>query len=151
MRPFPAKRVDVVHVSDDLTRTFREVLARQPYEMPACPYAPMHVGHSGFDISTKLELVPALGDLDGAKLARPVVDILEQMAVDGPKVLQVDVTIRNSFTRTLCDKLALDAVELIRFADSLLVPKNSGSRIDVGIGAHSSACKAAAFRTRSRI
>ncbi|MDE2790229.1 MAG: hypothetical protein OXI81_07375 [Paracoccaceae bacterium] len=51
----------------------------------------MDVRHAGFDEPPRLETTPALGDLDGADLARPGVDVLKQMAVDRLQVGEVEI------------------------------------------------------------
>ena len=48
------------------------------------------IGHPGFDELAKLELLAALADLDRAQLAGPVVHVLEQVAMDGAKMGQVE-------------------------------------------------------------
>ena len=48
------------------------------------------VRHSGRNVLAELELISALEDFDRAKLSSPVVDVLEQVAVDGAEVGQVE-------------------------------------------------------------
>ena len=44
------------------------------------------VGHVRFDEAARLELMAAFGDLDRSHLARPVINVLEQMAMNGSQV-----------------------------------------------------------------
>ncbi len=46
----------------------------------------MNVGQACFDEAGELELMAAFGNLDGAKLSCPLIDILEQMPVNGLQV-----------------------------------------------------------------
>src|SRR5271157_5322553 len=75
--------VDVVHIAHDLPGCHRECRAIQPTEEVCGLEPPVDVRHAGFDEPTKLELVPTLGYFHGPDLARPVIDVLEQMPVDG--------------------------------------------------------------------
>ena len=50
----------------------------------------MNVGHTGLDVLPELELLATLADLDGAQFARPLVDVLEEMAMDGAQMGQVE-------------------------------------------------------------
>jgi hypothetical protein len=56
----------------------------------------------------ELELLVALTDLDGAKLAGPIVDVLEQMAMDRAEVSKVEVAARHRLGRAVGDIETLD-------------------------------------------
>ena len=77
--------------------TLRAIRSRYP-EMLLC------VSSNGMAIApyieelAELELVAALGDLDGARLPRPVVDVLEQGPVDRLEVSKVEVALRRSLS-----------------------------------------------------
>ena len=50
----------------------------------------MNVGHAGRNVLPELELIAAFEDFDRAQFARPIVDVLEQVAVDGTKMGQIE-------------------------------------------------------------
>ena len=52
----------VIQIADDLPGPRREILARQPLEIPRRDDPPMHVGHAGLDIGPELKLVSVLRD-----------------------------------------------------------------------------------------
>jgi hypothetical protein len=58
----------------------------------------MDIRHAYFDILSKLELAGALGDLDGADLTSPIENILEEMTVDGTKMLEIEISDRDTLT-----------------------------------------------------
>src|SRR2546423_3270450 len=89
-----AERMDVVDVSDDNGRLPGELGRRQAAQQAAAHEPSVNVRHAGFDVLPELELLVALADLDGAQLASPVVDVLEQMAVDRAQVGKVEGTAR---------------------------------------------------------
>jgi len=54
----------------------------------------MHVVHSTLNVAPELKLMTAFVDLDRARLPCPVVDILEKMAIDCAKMLQIEIACR---------------------------------------------------------
>ena len=54
----------------------------------------------------RLETTPAIGDLDGADLARPGVDVLEQVALNCLQVGKLEVARRHGLNKSLGDELA---------------------------------------------
>lgn len=83
--PF-AERMDVVDVADDDGRLLGKCVRRQRGKKLRAQQPPMDVGHAGLDVLAELELLVALADLDRAQLAGPVVDVLEQVAMDRAQV-----------------------------------------------------------------
>jgi hypothetical protein len=71
-----------------------------------------------------LKLMVSLGDLHSPNLARPVIQILEQMPVDDAQVGEVKVPMWDTLSRALADKSSLGSVEECRINDSELVAKN---------------------------
>jgi hypothetical protein len=104
--------VDIVHVADDFARGGGEFIVLQVAEEFGLREAAMNVGHAGFDVLPELELMAALGDFDGADFAGPVVDILEQMAVNGLQVAKIEPAGRDALCYALRCKSALHGIEL---------------------------------------
>ena len=124
-----AERVNIVHVAHDRPGRTREGVAAQASQEVRLLKPPVNVGHAGFDVLAKLELVAALGDLDGAQLARPRVDILEKMPVNGAKVGQVETARGCAFGDPLGDKLSLNVVEPVRVGYAAQISKGGRARI----------------------
>jgi len=142
-----AERVDVVHVAHDGSGRPREDRAAQASQEIRLLKAPVNVGHAGFDELAKLELVAALGDLDGAQLARPGVQVLKKMPVNGAKVSEVKVPRGRAFSDPLGDKPPLHLVQLIGIGEPEPVSQNGRTRIEVGVvAAHSAASGTALAR-----
>ena len=91
------ERVDVVDIADDLARAFCKARLRRSCKVFRLDQTAMHIGHASLDVLAKLELACALGDFQRADFSRPVVDVLEQAAVDGAQVLQVEIAGRYIF------------------------------------------------------
>ena len=98
-----AERVDVVDVAEDFRAAPGEGLGRQAAQIVPSDDAAMDVGHAGRDVAAELEPAAALGDFDGPDLPRPVVDVLEQVAMDGAKVVEVEVAFGNAFGDSIRD------------------------------------------------
>ena len=71
----------------------------------------MNVGHSSMDELSKLELLSALADFQGADFAGPVVNILEQMVMNGLQMREIEHPAWDSFLGALNDETALNAIE----------------------------------------
>ncbi len=134
-----AKRVDVVHVAKNVTCGGREVLTAQAAEKIGRLKPPMNIGHAGFNEPAELELVAVLGDLDAADLARPFVDILEQMMVDGTQVRQVEMAGRRTFPQPLNHQPSFKNLKLGGIPDAGSVSQDITVWVKVGIVAHSAA------------
>lgn len=111
------ERVDVVDVADDDGRLFREVGWRQVPQDVAANEAAVNVSHSGLDVLPELELLFALADLDGAQFAGPVIDVLEQMAMDRAQMGQIERSARYSPSAPQNDKGPLLLVKECRIGD----------------------------------
>jgi len=104
--PLP-KGVHIVHVAHDPTSGCGEVRPVQAMQEGGAGKALVNVPHAGLDEPAEQELMPALGDLHGAKLASPIVNILEQVPADGAKVGELEAPGRDTFGCPLGDKLPL--------------------------------------------
>lgn len=71
------ERVNIVDIADDLTGSRGKAVLAQPAEAIGFIEPSANVFHAGLDKLTKLELMTALRDFDGANLACPVVNILK--------------------------------------------------------------------------
>ena len=101
------------HVAHDRSGRPREVRPAQASQEIRLLKPTVNVGHADLNELAKLELVAALGDLDGAQLARPRVHILKKMPVNGAKVGQVKAAPGSAFGDPLGDKPPLHLVKLI--------------------------------------
>jgi len=142
-----AERVDVVHVAHDRSGRPREGRAAQASQEVRLLQPPVNVGHAGFDELAKLELVAALGDLDGAQLARPGVQVLKKMPVDGAEMGQVKTAPGRAFGDPLGDNPPLYLVQLIGIGEPEPVSQDRRARIEIGVvPAHSAASGTALAR-----
>jgi hypothetical protein len=80
-----------------------------------------------------LELLGALADLDGAQLAGPVVDVLEEMAMDGAEVGQIEGAAGNAPADTQNHEGSLLLVEKFRIGDPEPISQDRGAGIDVRV------------------
>ena len=137
------ERVNIVDVAQNRARCPGERAGAQVSQEPSLLEAPVNVRHSGFDELAKLKLVAVLGDLDGAQLARPIVDVLKQVSMDRAEVGKVETASGNAFGDALGDKFALSIVEACAVGISEPINENVRSGIDVGVVlAHSAASRA---------
>jgi|SRR5579862_5613591 len=135
-----AERMDVVHVTNDLSGRFGEVGVTQAVKKLCLDETTVDVRHAGFNVSSELEPVSALCQLNGTKLARPLVHILKQMAVNGAKVGEVEAAPRNALPGPLHDEFAFRVVKLLRVSDAEFVSKNGRTGIEIRVFvAHSAA------------
>jgi hypothetical protein len=93
----------------------------------------MNIGHSSRNVLPKLELTSALGDFDSPQFAGPIVDILEQMSVNGTEVTQVECARGNASPAPLEHITTFNLIQDDWINNPKAVSKNSGARIDVGI------------------
>ncbi len=68
--------------------------------------------------------MPALRNLYPAELPGPVVNILEQVLVNGLQVRQIEVSVRNAFADALRDQPPLGAIKSGSAANAQLVFKD---------------------------
>ena len=117
---FP-ERVHVIYVADNDSRFAAESLPAQTFQKIAAHKAFMYVGHARFDILAKLELLAALVEFDGADFPRPGIYILEQMPMNGPEMIEVEATLRQTLGGSLRHKQPFDMIEFCRAQDPELV------------------------------
>ena len=82
----------------------------------------MNVPHASDDEAAELELMAVLGDFHSTKLPGPIVNILEQVPMDGAKMGQAEPAGWDALGGALGDKPPLHAVELRRVGETQLVP-----------------------------
>ena len=146
-----SERVHVIHVADDRADGLGEFPPAQPTQKVAVREAPVNIVHPRRDELSKLELVAAFGNLNRAKLTRPIIDILKKVAVNGPKVGQVKRAARHTFLKSYPDKPPLDAIKLIKVSEAEFVFENNGAGVNIGVVAHSAAWETPTCRARSKI
>lgn len=105
-----AKGMDVIDVAHDRADGNGKVGKVQLLEKIAGNQTPMDIGHAGLNVTAKLELTAALGDFDRSDLAGPVVDVLEQVTVDGFQVGEIELAARDSAITAASYELPFDAV-----------------------------------------
>jgi hypothetical protein len=100
----------------------------------------MNVGHADSDEATKLELVAILGDLDGPKIARPVVDILKEMTMDGAQVGEIELARRHAFGDALGHQATFDLVQSVGIRNAKFISEYRLGGLEIRIpSAHSTA------------
>jgi hypothetical protein len=87
---FP-ERMHIIDVAHDGTSGFREGGPGEAAQEVGLGQAPVDVGHSGADETPELELMAALGDFHRTEFACPDVEILEEVAVDGAEVGEIEM------------------------------------------------------------
>ncbi len=93
----------------------------------------MHVGHSSVNKLPKLELLRALADLDSADFSGPIVNVLEQVAMDSLQMYEVESAVWNSFRDTLADEPTLCSIERSRIHNPKLVFEDLCPGMDVRV------------------
>lgn len=93
----------------------------------------MDVGKAGGNEAHWHELRAALCALHGAEFAGPIVDVLEQVMVDGAEMRQIERANSNTFGRALRCQHPFKPVEHPLAFETKLVLQNAGSRIDVRV------------------
>ena len=102
-----SKGMDMIHVAQYRSCTVGEPLGASAPEIPRRHDPAMYVRHARPDEPSRLKPTAALGDLDGANFARPFIDVLKQMAVDRPQMIEVEIARRHRFEKPLRDEPAL--------------------------------------------
>jgi hypothetical protein len=74
----------------------------------------MNIRHPRLDILTELELAAALRNLDGANLPRPLIDVLEKVAMDRFQVAEIEIALWDAFNDAFAHKLALNPIQFNR-------------------------------------
>ena len=85
----------MVDVTRHRTRAPGEPVRPRSPKIPCRQDAAVNVCHAGGDQPPRLEPALSLGDLNGADLARPCVDVLEQVAVDRLQVVGIEFARRH--------------------------------------------------------
>lgn len=93
----------------------------------------MDIGHAGFYVAHELELATVLIDFNGANFPRPLVHILKQVLVNGLKMSEVKISLRNTGADALRNKLYFCIFKLARITDAKFVFKNFRARINIRI------------------
>jgi hypothetical protein len=134
-----SKRMDVVHVANNDRGLGAECIWAKANQKTLRNEPLMNVAKAGGDEAQRHELRAAFRDFHGTDFSGPVVDVLEEMAVNGAEVPQIERAGWNAFRRALADELSLNIIQQVRLGQSKLVTQNARSRIDVGIrGRHAS-------------
>lgn len=134
-----AEGMHLIHIADDGPRRVGKVLRGEAFQEVGFDEAAVHVTHARLDVLTELELVPVPGNLDGAELSRPVVDILKKVPVNGPEMIEVEVSPWYAVLDTLRDQTPLGPVQSRQVPDLQLVTKDVCSRIEIRVFRHSTA------------
>lgn len=107
----------------------------------------MDVGHARHDKATKLELVTVLGDFDGSRFSRPVIDILKEMSVNGLQMSQVEMAHGRAFSAALNYLATFDDVQLVDVENAKFISEYGQRGVEIRISsAHSAASGMAAAR-----
>jgi hypothetical protein len=85
----------------------------------------MDIRHAGFDRPAKLELASTLRDLDRPDFARPFIDILKEMPVNGAQMCEVEIAQRNAAGGARDGEFALMEFQRRLVGYSQLIPENS--------------------------
>jgi hypothetical protein len=108
----------------------------------------MDVGHASRDVAPELKLVAALVDLDGAQIACPAVDVLEEVVVDGTEMSKIKCPDWWTFRDSVSHQAALDPIKPSRIQNAKAIAKDFGAgnevRIDVVVHLGSVAARACA-------
>ncbi len=102
-----AEGVDMIDVAQYRPRSLGETGSPRSSEISRRHDAAVNVRHAGCDEPSRLEPALPLDDLHRANLARPRIEILEQVAVDCLQVLEIEIARRYGLKKAVGDKLAL--------------------------------------------
>jgi hypothetical protein len=80
-----------------------------------------------------LELTSALGDFDRAQFTGPIVDILEQMPMDGAEMGEIERSRWYALGDSIAHQATLSSIKLVRVGNAETIAKNVGAGIDVRI------------------
>ena len=142
--PF-SKRMDVVDIAENFAgrrgesggfEMGEEIRRTEPF---------VDVRPADFDETAKLEQLAALGDLDGADFARPIVQVLKQVTVNSAEVVEIEITSGRALGYALGHNEPLDLIQTGGVLQTQLVPEHRGPRINIGIVAAHSAANATAW------
>ena len=108
----------------------------------------VNVGHAGLDVLAELELLAALADLDRAQLTGPVVDILEEVAMDGAEMSEVKGAVGDAASASQYDEASLLLVQKFGIGCAEPVSQDRRAWIDVRVVRAGHFTRAAGLRAR---
>lgn len=82
--------MDVIHIANDKRNLPSKIRQGQTCQKSRLHQPPVNIGHPGGDVLPKLELLGAFADFNRPNLACPVINVLEQVAVDGPQMSEIE-------------------------------------------------------------
>lgn len=127
---FP-ERMHIVDVAHDGTDGLREGGSGEAAQEVGLGQAPVDVGHAGADETAELELMAAFGDFYGSEFARPGVDVLEEVVVNGAEMGEVEVARRDALSGPLDNPLPLLVTERNGVGQVQFVAEDGATRIAV--------------------
>lgn len=112
-----SEEMNVIQVADDRADGLHEFVKTQATQEIFTLQPPVNIVHARHNETLKLELMTALGNLYRAQFARPYINILEKVAVNGSKVGQIECTARHALFDGLVHQFPLMIVEQGRIAN----------------------------------
>lgn len=103
--------MDVVDVANNHSGFIGENIGAETTQKLSSQQTAVHVRHAGFDEAKRHELCAAFGDLYNADLSRPVVDVLENVAMDGAELAEIKIACRKALSYALRRQAAFVAVK----------------------------------------
>lgn len=128
-----AEGVDVVHVTHDLPGGLSKSIGGCAAKKVCGFEAAMNICHAALDEGLGHEALATLADLDAAHLPGPIIDILEEVAMDRLEVLQVEVTFWNALRHSLCAGFLFEPAKVSIIGDSGFISKSVRAGNDVRI------------------
>lgn len=113
--------MNVIHIAQNFPCLAGERRGIESFQEIARGKAAVNIGHAVLNEAAELKLAPAFGNLDGANLARPIIDVLKQMAMEGFQVAEVEIAGRDALGDALHHELALEELKLFRIPQAKLV------------------------------
>jgi hypothetical protein len=108
---FP-KWVDGIQGCENMSRLPRKIWCTQSRQILAFPKVAEKLLHLADNVLGIAERAFALVDAHGPEPARPAIDVLEQMAMDGSKMPNAQIAARKCLERSLPDKHTLELIQL---------------------------------------
>ncbi len=127
------ERMDVVDVAKNDGGLLRKARSRQACEKSRPHQPTMDIAHAGLNILPELELLGIFADLDRAQFAGPIVDILEQMAMNGLQMSKIEGAAWNAFSASLDNEASFVSIEDDWVSDPETIFEGPGTGIDVRI------------------
>jgi len=132
------ERVSFVHVAEDHSKVLGEFVGGWKAKPSDGLKLARHVVHSGAEAVSRMEGVLALRDVDRTELARPVVDVLEQMTMhrhpvpSGPRTFD-ECRIDLELLRSQSYGVRLEQCEFFGVMEPGKIAENPAIGIDIGI------------------